>query len=78
MKVRIVPTFTYGAADRIFRLMPPFSTAKVFGPYCACDGQVYQPGITIDPDDETVLSTVGEVYCPGAVAGQLACECEDE
>lgn len=65
------------ARNRVNLLMPPFDLATVFGPYCACDGQVYQPGITIDPEDETVLSTVGEVYCPGAAAGQLACECED-
>lgn len=75
--MRLFVHFGETARNRANLLSPPFDLATIFGPYCACDGQVYQPGITIDPDDSTALATVGEVYAMGAIAGQLACECED-
>lgn len=77
---------SYYSLGRVYpreRLREPFPrrTARygiafmrfVYGPYCVCAGEVFLPGQATDSDG--AASIVGEVYVPGAEAGQLGCEC---
>lgn len=70
-------------------MMPPFDFAVVFGPYCACEGEVYLAGqdagemfmqgqSSIDPSlaGSPVAVDGGEAYIPGQGPGQRIGDCE--